>query len=121
MIVSSARLFRDGPDEPPSGLDYFPRPHAFRVVSSTSFIVLLTSISLLLLLLVGVDGFEPPCLVRPDLQSGAIDRSATHPNSALQKAQGPESCSELPGLVLAFGLSTYRLELSISIREASCC
>lgn len=31
--------------------------------------------------LVGADGFEPPCLWRPDLQSGAIDRSATPPQN----------------------------------------
>lgn len=70
-----------------------------------------------LLLLVGADGFEPPCLVRPDLQSGAFNRSATHPKTCLENAQGPESCSEHPGLV-AFDLSIYRLELSISIRDA---
>ena len=72
-----------------------------------------------LLLLVGADGFEPPCLARPDLQSGAFDRSATHPKTC-DKNTRPGVLSAHPGLV-AFDLSIYRLELSVSIRDASCC
>lgn len=76
-------------------------------------------LSPLMLLLVGADGFEPPCLARPDLQSGAFDRSATHPKER-DKNTRPGVLSEHPGLV-AFDLSIYRLELSVSIRDASCC
>ena len=76
---SIARSFRVGPGGNPPGLLHFPRPHALRVVSMMFFSSLLTS-CFLLLDLVGAGGFEPPCLSRPDLPSGAFDRSATHPS-----------------------------------------
>jgi hypothetical protein len=99
---SIARSFRDGPDEYPSGLIHFPRPHAWRVVSMMSFSSLLT-FCFLFCCLVGGCGWiccsailrfaqdrpygrpaadkppgEPPCLSRPDLCR--LDRSATHPS-----------------------------------------
>jgi hypothetical protein len=117
-IVSSARLFRDGPDELPPGLSLLAETPRFAGCLDELFqFVAHFLFPWLLPLLVGADGFEPPCLVRPDLQSGAFNRSATHPKTCLENAQGPESCSEHPGLV-AFDLSIYRLELSISIRDA---
>lgn len=79
---SSARLSRDGPDELPPGLSLLAEPprlascldELFQFVAHFLFPWLLP-------LLVGADGFEPPCLVRPDLQSGAFNRSATHPKN----------------------------------------
>ena len=115
---SSARLFRDGPDELPPGLFLLAETPRFAGCLDELFqFVAHFLFPWLLPLLVCADGFEPPCLVRPDLQSGAFNRSATHPKTCLENAQGPESCSEHPGLV-AFDLSIYRLELSISIRDA---
>ena len=115
---SSARLFRDGPDELPPGLSLLAEtPRLAGYLDDLLQFVAHFLFPWLLPLLVGADGFEPPCLVRPDLQSGAFNRSATHPKTCLENAQGPESCSEHPGLV-AFDLSIYRLELSISIRDA---
>lgn len=83
---SSARLSRDGPDELPPGLSLLAEPprlascldELFQFVAHFLFPWLLP-------LLVGADGFEPPCLVRPDLQSGAFNRSATHPKTCLEK------------------------------------
>jgi hypothetical protein len=56
---SIARSFRDGPDEYPSGLIHFPRPHAWRVVSMMSFSSLLT-FCFLFCCLVGAGGFVAP-------------------------------------------------------------
>ncbi len=72
---SSARYSGLGPAESRRGLFYLPRPQALRVVSMMSFSSCRTSIPLLplshgnsaSLSLVGADGFEPPCLLRPDL------------------------------------------------------
>jgi hypothetical protein len=85
--ITTARNFRRGP-----------------MANHRGFVLL---VMLCCMLLVGADGFEPPCLEGPGLQPGAIDRSATHPKICTTNAQGPESCSEHPGLVAfdLFGLS----------------
>jgi hypothetical protein len=83
---SSARLFRDGPDELPPGLFLLAEtPRLAGYLDDLLQFVAHFLFPWLLPLLVGADGFEPPCLVRPDLQSGAFNRSATHPKTCLEK------------------------------------
>ena len=103
---SSARLFRDGPDELPPGLSLLAEtPRLAGYLDDLLQFVAHFLFPWLLPLLVGADGFEPPCLVRPDLQSGAFNRSATHPNLPC-KMHKARSSFEHPGLV-AIDLSIW--------------
>jgi hypothetical protein len=122
-IVPVPGYFGVGPMACHRDLPYFPRPHALRVVSMMSFSSCLTSDSSTAV--AGGCGWiccyaiprftrdrpygrpaaveppgEPPRLLRPDLQSGAFDRSATHPKSPckMHKARSPFGASGPCGL-----------------------
>lgn len=107
---SSARKFRDGPDGIPSGLVTSRDPTLY--AWSRRCVAVRLTLATPLLLLVGADGFEPPCLARPDLQSGAFDRSATHPKERdkKHKARSPFGASGPCGL-RSFDLSVGVIRL----------